>query len=361
MIPLVAFPVNMFKYRQLPIFILAVLLLLVSCSCIDEKKIQATGKLQDIVLIGADLLDTGNINALKEEIEQNIRWVIDEKIFTLKPVSAADFDLFRMRKNIVIAGIPGISKSMAPLWSGFLDGEAAERYSRNGKVAFFIEDYWSQGQTVYFFAGINSSLLTDIIQEKGEDAFVLFEHRLENRMFGRIYIGGMNAKENKRIIRKYPWRLVLPTGYRLRFEENKEASDIIGWWRRDPDLQIFVYSEEYAYKRQSIIEMIELRNSLASRFYDMDFIVEESVRTENEKFGDFDAISIAGAWENRKYMVGGCFKSILFHEYASNPPRLYLIDLAVFAPGEEKDPLMRRLGKIVESFRLENDFSAKSL
>ena len=150
MIPLVAFPVNMFKYRQLPIFILAVLLLLVSCSCIDEKKIQATGKLQDIVLIGADLLDTGNINALKEEIEQNIRWVIDEKIFTLKPVSAADFDLFRMRKNIVIAGIPGISKSMAPLWSGFLDGEAAERYSRNGKVAFFIEDYWSQGQTVYF-------------------------------------------------------------------------------------------------------------------------------------------------------------------------------------------------------------------
>ncbi len=351
----------MFRFFRFTVIIPVTVFLFSSVSCVDERKIQATGKLQEIILIGADVLDAGSIKILKKSLERKVNWVIEEKIFILKPVSARNFDLFRMRKNIVIAGIPGHSESMSPLWDEFLDGKVAERYSEKGRVAFFIEDYWSQGQTVYFFAARNLPLLTEIILEKGIEAFSLFEHRLEKRMFDRIYLGGMNIRENRRIARKYPWQLTLPAGYRLRFEEKTVDGDIVGWWKRDPDLQIFIYSEEYPRKHQSVLELIALRDSIASKYYDEDFIIAESVRLTEEEHNGIDVFSIAGAWENRKYMVGGCFKSIVLYDVSNKPSRRYLIDMAVFAPGESKDPLMRQLMKITDSFRLVTDFCGGSL
>ena len=340
---------------HIPFFVVFFLLGFFSLvSCIPEQEIRATGRLQDIVLVGANSLDSAAIDALTKKLEGAKKWVLEENIFNIKPVSADDLNLFKYRRNIVIAGIPGSNEVISQIFYPFFQGEAGERFRRDGRVAFFIDDLWADNQTVYFFAGRNRNELARVIEEKGDDSFALFMHRMMQGMSERVYMAGLNHEEMKRIARKYPWRIKIPAGYRLRFDRDFGDGHITGWWSRDPDLQIFIYREESEKPFVSAASVATLRDTLASRFYEGDLIVRESMSSEKTTFsGKFESISIEGAWSNSRYMVGGSFKSYAFTDFSSIPPSRYLVDIAVFAPGEEKDPLMRKLMAIVETFSLE--------
>ena len=93
----------------------------------------------------------------------------------------------------------------------------------------------------------------------------------------------------------------------------------------------------------SLDEQIEY---LSQAFYTLRKITDTP-----EKVVDFNsryAIRLDGVWQNEKHVMGGPFRSYGF--YDENDGRLYMIDLAVYAPGERKYQYIRQLDGIASTF-----------
>ena len=63
------------------------------------------------------------------------------------------------------------------------------------------------------------------------------------------------------------------------------------------------------------------------------------------------AIQLTGVWQNDRETrpAGGPFRSYGFYDL--NTQRLYLVDMAVFAPGKKKLPYLRQLDVMAQTFK----------
>jgi len=130
------------------------------------------------------------------------------------------------------------------------------------------------------------------------------------------------------------------------------------WLRRfNPQRWISVYWEPV--KDPSVLSkqwMLEKRHGIIRSFYDGDYVYEDENIKVQKKVVDFNdrfAIRLDGVWQNEKHVMGGPFRSYAF--YNESDGRLYLIDLAVYAPGQRKHQYLRQLEGIASTFRTAAD------
>ena len=126
--------------------------------------------------------------------------------------------------------------------------------------------------------------------------------------------------------------------------------------RLDPQRWISVYYEpsEDPYEL-SKAWMLERRAEISDPYYDGDYVTDKIDLTVREvDFCGFPAIQLTGVWQNdsKSRPAGGPFRSYGF--YDSNAQRLYLVDIAVFAPGKKKLPYLRQLDVMARTFRTQN-------
>jgi hypothetical protein len=70
-------------------------------------------------------------------------------------------------------------------------------------------------------------------------------------------------------------------------------------------------------------------------------------------FLEWEALRVTGLWQNQTaqagFAAGGPFRTYCFFDPGTK--RLYMVDIAVFAPGMSKEPYLRQLDIIAHTFR----------
>ena len=91
------------------------------------------------------------------------------------------------------------------------------------------------------------------------------------------------------------------------------------------------------------------RERIGKKYYGGDSVVDDYLYSFRSDFLGRPAVITTGLWENEEKVKGGVFKNYTFYDEYTK--RLYMIDLAVHAPGEDKLPYLRRLDIMAHTFR----------
>jgi len=277
----------------------------------------------------------------------------EEKIFTLRVVEPEDFDFYRKFRNVMVLGPLNEETGGGELVTSLISVEAKAQVLAGEAYMFLKEDIWSRGQTIMIVAGPDEDGLRSLLLDHGDEIFAVQESALNKKVEVWLYEKGDQKKLSRKLSRSYGWTLRVPEEYSL--DQELSAERFLFFRRTVPERWLFVYWED-AVGPEALTEQWcrETRSRIGSTFYRGDEIVEEMIRTEWETFGEWEALSMKGLWQNSTpeagYAAGGPFRNYSFYDEKTR--RLYMIDIAVFAPGVGKESYLRQLDIIARTFRI---------
>jgi hypothetical protein len=279
----------------------------------------------------------------------------EERIFTLRVVPPEDFDFYRKFKNVLVLAPLDAQDTGGELVNSLVSGEVRAQILSGQAYQFLKRDIWGRGQSITILSGSDEASLLGHLQQHGEEIYDVQESVLNEKVKAWLYEGGRQEKLAEKFSQSYGWTLQVPVDHDL--AQERPGDRFVFLRKTVPDRWLFVYWEA-AEGPQSLTEgwCLSTRERLGSAFYDGDALVEGSTRAEAVRFVDWEALMIEGLWQNDTaqagYAAGGPFRSYCFYDAAAR--RLYMLDIAVFAPGMSKEPYLRQLDIIAHTFQTTN-------
>jgi hypothetical protein len=283
---------------------------------------------------------------LREIFERKVFTAQEENVFTVRWGDPEKFDFYRKWRNLVLLASFDHPGSTAKLMGQLLSPEAREQVSR-GETFFFVrQNAWAREQEVFFFAAQGEGALAEKLRENRDQIFDLMEQALDAKVRELLYAKAEQLKLEKRLFRDYGWTLRVPMGYEV-FREFPQEHFV--WLRKQqPHRWIFVYWEETEDVTLTPEGCLKKRDEIGRTFYEGDQIVRDHTSFQEIDFLGWRALQLSGLWENRRRYLGGPFRTYCFYDQGAK--RRYLVDVAVFAAGVEKEPYLRQVDLIAHTF-----------
>jgi hypothetical protein len=283
-------------------------------------------------------------------LERHVNTPQPEPIFTLLQKNPEDLTKLTRFPNLFIIGTLDLQGQMWDLLDRLL-GESLARVQNDSAFLFSKIDPWARNQILAMAVAKDVPTLRKNLVENSDRIFSLYDENMSANVFRSLYVHFEQKDISKRLMEKHGWNLRVQHDYHV-------AVDSSGiryvWLRRfNPQRWLSVYWEPV--DDPSLLSkewMLQKRADLLQLFYDGDYVYEDDKIKVLEKVVDFNnryAIRLDGVWQNEKHIMGGPFRSYGF--YDENDGRLYMIDLAVYAPGERKYQYIRQLDGIASTFR----------
>ena len=275
----------------------------------------------------------------------------EELIFTLRVVTPEDFDFYRKFRNVLVLSTLDAQDDGGALVNSLLSGEALTQVLRGQAYMFLKRDVWVRGQTLMVLTGSDEMALAHQLREKGDEIFEVQENALNEKVKAWLYEKAEQKKLEEKLFRKYGWSVRIPCDYLL--EQERSEDHFIFLRKTIPERWLFVYWEE-AEHPEVVTEQwcLAKRTEIGTTFYQGDTIVEEFTGVEKTVFLEWEALRITGLWKNQTaqadFAAGGPFRSYCFYDPATK--RVYMVDIAIFAPGMSKEPYLRQLDIIAHTF-----------
>jgi hypothetical protein len=146
---------------------------------------------------------------------------------------------------------------------------------------------------------------------------------------------------------EFGWSVKVPFGYRIL--EAQPDSGFVVLVKEDPNRWLWVYWES-GVRPESLTDdwCIGKRDEITRRFFDGDRISPGDTQLAQTVFTGKLAVSMTGLWENERTWSGGPFKSYVFVD--ADLDRLYFIDVGVYAPNKRKEPYLRQVDLMAQTF-----------
>lgn len=283
---------------------------------------------------------------LREVFEKKVFTAQEENVFTIRRGRPEEFDFYKKWKNLILLATFDRPGPTAELMEQFLSPEAREKIARREAYLFTRQNVWARDQEVFFLAAETEGELAQRLQENSAQLFELMENALNIKITRLIYQRGRQQELERRLYQDYGWTLKLPEGYTVIREMSTER---FVWLRRQqPQRWIFVHWEESPDVTFTPESCAQWRDWVGERYYDGDQIVQEYALSQEVEFAGRRALQIAGIWENKELLVGGPFRTYCFYDQSTG--RRYMVDAAVYAAGTEKEPYLRQVDLIVQTF-----------
>lgn len=314
--------------------------------CCGKQMIAAFGSNSGIAII-TDRRCHDEAIQLKRLLEREVLTVQWEKSFEVEIVLFSGKREELNYKNIIIldylspkSRLEGKIKAVA--------GKDFERLRKGDKSFATKYDLWATGQVVMVMTAPTRDALDFLIEREDERIFNLVEECVQTRLNRSLFYPGEQKDVSDRLLAKYGWTLRLPTGYEV--NERYAKDGVVKILKDQPARMITVWALPCS--QYGNPELLDLKRKLAWDYWDQDVVVEENLKIDKAKFGGRAATVISGRWENEKYTIGGIFETYGFQ--CQECQRYYIVDLAVFAPGLAKLPLLRELRAIASTFTCPN-------
>jgi hypothetical protein len=333
----------------------SIIILLTLCLQSCERKPQTLGSFDKIIILCETNLWSEIELELKKALQVEIITPQPEYIFNLlqrEPDNLSDLKRYR---NLLLVGTletPGPTKK---LFDKMLTEKARNSILSGENAIFQKPNVWSKDQLLGVVVAKDVENLKMNIAKEQERIFDMFDMHTKEVVTQSMYSGHEKTDIQNQILANHGWSVRIQHDYYCAIDSAKAR---FVWLRRlGPQRWFSVYYEQV--DDPTILSkewMIETRNRNTKQFYKGDVIVQNDEINVTEKtvnFNDRFAIQLNGIWENNELMLGGPFRSFGF--YNKSDERLYLVDIAVFAPGERKFQYIRQLESMAFTFKTRDE------
>lgn len=281
---------------------------------------------------------------LQEIFERRVYTPQEEKVFTVRRIDQSKFDLYKKSRNLLIIS-PLNSSGPATQEIGSLLSPQARQMVEEGRAFLFAKrDVWAKDQELVILTAPTYPVLRAKLFEGKEDVFRVMEKALNEKTMVWLFKKDEQRKLEREIFQKWGWSLRIPWGFSLR----DEAPGFVWLLKKAPDRWISIWWEESGDSILTPQWAIRKRNEVGKTYYGGDEVAPDYTGWRRVSLNGHRGWEVWGAWRNPKLVAGGPFKLYCFWDQESK--RRYLLDGALFAPGIKKEPYLRQLDLIMQTF-----------
>ena len=322
-------------------------LLVIGCS---RYKPDAMGSYNELITFGNKAIVDSVKPALMDVWSKTIRTPQEEKLYRILYRRPEEFKHYRKYRNLLLIGRIGAYDPISKMVTEALDSAALEEARLGISYIFTKQDIWARNQLVIFLVSPDANLLSANLINDRRELFKYLDQSVNERLSEWLYdrVQGMGEQfEIEDSLRNL-------FGYSIRIPRNfdiETLSNNFVWLRAlAPDRWVFIWFTNEPPESLSIKWWRETRDSLCSLYYEGDIVVAGTEQLEQtEGLGDNPVYRIRSLWKNPHSLLGGPILSYILYDERTG--RLYIIDCALFAAGTRKEPYLRHLQIIAESFR----------
>lgn len=281
----------------------------------------------------------------------------EEPAFNVRYVSPRHFKGFmKLYPNIVfVTTLDDGSPDSRVMRTYFTENSLQQMRQNPDMFMYPLSNEFARGQEVmHLFAQTEEGLLQKL--EENESRLRNYFLEFERNRLSRKFFTGLPQKELSQYVeRKHGFRMEFPVGYKVAIED-----DNFIWIRlldQSEDRSVWVgykdYDDEEVFTKENILD---LRLQFARQYiFGSDSTTymrterDAPVHTRELNFKGRYAVETRGLWRLNNVVMGGPFVSYTFVDEPTN--RLYYIEGFVYAPGQDKRPLIREVEAILHTFK----------
>jgi hypothetical protein len=323
--------------------LIGILFLAIGCSLLQDQTIGERNR----VTVVADFEVWRSIaETMERSFGKEIFTPQPEKIYYLEPSEFEKLgDVSRRPYIIIIAPL----KSEAPT-SAFLNKslspQAADGVNRGEYYVFSKPNLWARNQLVLFVAAPDLESLMTTVNQHVVDLFALIDQHHNEVVRNEMYARLEQKDLEDRLHDKYGWRLRIQHDYVVITDDS--LHQLVQLRRTYPDRWLTIQWINGPDQYRNEAAAITLRDSLGKWFKDPVFNYPEYFRYNELEFLGRPGGLLTGLWATTAAIGGGPFFTYVF--YDSLLQRTFLLDGAVFNPRDEKEPLLRQLQIMAQTF-----------
>jgi len=352
-----------FEMKKMILFAVLVMLALIGCSSKtdkytkyenlqDNRKPISWGQDRVIYVFADDPVWKYAETPLRETLERYEFTSNNEQYFEVNRADIKNIDQFFRFRNLIFLCDLESNLPVAEYVKHVLPKEKLFEIQKNRVGVFKDQNMWANDQQVMFVGGDNLQDLLKITILQKQTIFKIFSDRLDARTAFHVYQMPVLSKE---YFQDYPFTLKVPEQYRI--YKNDPKGHFLSFLYRNlhesddtPDKYISVYYDKMDTDQVTQDWLIKKRADFAWKYFDQDEFKMEDINISQVSFNNKTAWQISGRWQNKKYKIGGAFRSIAFWE--PKQKTAYIRDSSVFFPAGEKLSYLLELQAISNSFQI---------
>ncbi|MGD9897950.1 MAG: DUF4837 family protein [Calditrichaceae bacterium] len=328
------------------VFVASILILIMLNGC--DYKVSTMGYPQKVFVVGDSLLWEDVKDDVVETFESILYTPHVEQSFFLEWIPLSRLNDYKTRMNLFLIGVDTESNPANDYISKILPENFKQDVRENKYFYFFKDDLFARDQIgLIMYAKDRSAFKNNFASNKNE-IFNTFNQKYFDRLKTSMYEKGEQVKIEKHLSEVFGWMVKVQHDY---FVATEDITEKYVWLRRyDPDRWLSVWrvpGDSTLINRDSLIA---LRNRMAGKFYEGDHAIEEDTYIAETKFNGQRTKKLIGLWKNDSLLVGGPFRT--YAVYNPTDTSLYMIDIAVMAPGKNKKPFLDQLEVMANTFEV---------
>lgn len=327
------------------IFLIFILLLI---GCNGEIPKRDTLGPHDQILVLTDSSDfVKTKNALTKALEVEVFLPKAEKLFTVKFMPLEDYDRYKRWQNILILAILDQKGKADGFVKSVLSEEAMNKVAKGEVFLGIQKNIWAKNQGLVYLVGKDAKSISDFLDLNGKRLLDTFLEVQRQQLLYVMFKVGEQKKISEELLAKFDWKVRVQFDYVV---ANADEENDFVWLRRFyPDRFLSVKSfKGTGTENYSSGFWINLRNEIGVKYHQNSEVDTLRTTAANVDFLGYKALKLSGLWVIREDFVGGPFRSYCFFDEKAQ--KYFLIDLAVFAPGEDKKNYLTQLEIIASTF-----------
>lgn len=335
-------------------------LLLVALTLGCFRKPASSGSETDLFVFADSTTWTNLEPTLRDVFERTIETPQPEKVFELIWLPPEKRSQYSTRKNLMYIGVLDEEGAMADQVRRMLSPEVRNLVEDGEKFVFTKEEPWARGQVLLVLASPTREQLQQHLQQNKDFVYNLLKTKLLEDTKEQMFAQLEQKDIEKKLLEKYGWMVRVQHDYIINVERPQDRFVMLRRSLPDRERWLFVHWIENGDPEGINPQWaMRTRNRLTEKFYHGDTINEAYTTAQYQNFLGRSALVLEGLWENEARVVGGPFRNYSFYDVPSD--RIYMIDIAVFYPGGEKEPFLRQLDIMAHTFRTAHEISVQEL
>ncbi len=333
----------------------ALVMLLGTFACSDKSPV-SLGQNWEVFVV-AEEGDWRAVGALiQETLEKPLSTPLEEKEYVVQHVPPEEFEKHMTMRNLIIVSSLEPGSETARILRRALDDEVYDRLVSGEEYLLVARNQWAREQFLLVIAAPGQAALRQSLETYPDYLYTLINEnrnrKVRDLLFHRTY-----GRLEKRLKKMYAWSLKIPVGYQVVYQDT--ANRLVQLTKANPDRNLFIHWVEEAQRMPVSEDWLLQKVNWMSRFYQDGYVAQGEYFTTVERWKGHEVLMLVGLWKSDTHHIGGPMRAYAFRDADSG--RVYVLFTNVFAPDRRKEPYLRELDAIVETFRAFPSHSGKAL
>ena len=330
-----------FLLKNTNLFFIIVVLIVNSCG-IKRESIGADNELMVI----ASVKDRKSTELIFQNIfNDTIFTPQPEPVYKIKFTDPENFTNLKQQTNLIVASLGDDIRNPGTKLVKHLLGEKKflETVSGNNQI-IISEDQFAKNQLFMILSTVDETSIMESLYGKKKWIKSLFEEKYNSRQKAFLFGDARQTELEQKLLSTYFWSIKIPWGWNI-IKENPDSNII--WLGKEFPYQWI--SAQWQYLTDPLDSLI-----INELIFEYPMIIYEHIQFSTYKFsliqgdeGNWFDWKASGIWESIQETKGGPFS--LFVKIDELNKRIFLINLIIHYPGENKSNYMRQMELIAST------------